>query len=468
MTTDTVHRPAAARTACVIGAGAGGLTAAKNLLQAGFDVDVFEAGDGLGGNWYFGTPQSSIYDSVHTITSKPFTAYTDYPMPEHYPTFLGHRHCLEYLQAYADEFGVSPHISYNSRVTAVERDVTDPVTPWAVTVERGGSSETHRYASVAIANGHLWKPKYPDYPGYFTGETIHSGNYKTPDMLRGKRVLVVGAGNSGCDIAVEAISHASAVFHSTRRGYYYWPKYLFGLPSDVVYEWGLKSRLPLPVRRVMGHMALTLNSAGHPSVYGLAKPTQKLYDEHFIINSTLMYHLGHGDLAPKPDIMELAGDEVVFTDGSREAIDVIVYATGFHLSEFPFIDSKHLNVVGNHPKLHLQAFHPVYDDLFVIGHFQTSTGYWPLMDYQSQIMAAYLTAKLDGAPEAQAFKAEKARMPHRGKLRGGLSYYASGRHELELEHFAFRSALTTALAGLRPGSGRGPVAAARRLTGARP
>lgn len=464
MSTDTAHQADAASVA-VIGAGAGGLTAAKNLLEGGYDVDVFEAGDGLGGNWYFGSPQSSIYDSVHTITSKPFTAYTDYPMPEEYPTFLGHRHCLEYLQAYAGDFGVTPHIRYNSRVVNVERDVTDAVTPWVVTVE---GEEPRRYSAVAIANGHLWKPKYPNYPGYFTGQTIHSGDYKTPEMLRDKRVLVVGAGNSGCDIAVEATQHASAVFHSTRRGYYFWPKYLFGLPSDVVYEWGLKSRLPLPVRRVMGHMALTLNSAGQATQYGLPKPSQKLYDEHFIINSTLMYHLGHGDIAPKPDIMELAGDEVVFTDGSREQIDVIVYATGFHLSEFPFIDPKHLNVVGNHPKLHLQGFHPVYDDLFVIGHFQTSTGYWPLMDYQSQIMTAFLQAAGNGAPEAEAFRSEKAAMAHRGKLRGGLSYYASGRHELELEHFAFRSALTSTLSGLRPGAGRGPLGAVRRLTGARP
>lgn len=421
----------------VVGAGPAGLTAAKNLLGQGFAVDVLEANDDLGGQWNFGGPNSSIYRSVHTITSKPFTEYTDYPMPEHYPTFIGHRHALEYLRNYADHFGVTEHIRFGRRVVDIERTESAD-RPWTVTLDGG---EENRYAAVVIANGHLARPRRPEYPGRFDGVQLHSAEYKTPEVLAGRRVLVVGAGNSGCDIAVEASQHAARTMHSTRRGYHYWPKYLFGQPSDVVYELALRTRAPLPVRRAVGHLLLRLNSAGRPSMYGLPAPDQRLYEEHFIINSTLLYHLGHGDLDPKPDIAELLGHQVRFTDGTVEDVDVIVYATGFDLAHFPFIDRRHLNWRGPRPALFLQAFHPVYDDLFLIGYFQTSTGNWPLMDYQSQLMSRYLRLKHDSPERVAWFDHLKADEGPNGRIDGGISYYESERHLLEVEHFAYRQSL---------------------------
>lgn len=422
---------------CVIGAGPAGLTAAKNLLQQGFEVDVLEAGDDLGGHWNFGQPHSSIYRSVHTITSKPFTEYTDFPMPEHYPTFVGHRHALEYLRSYAAHFDVEKHIEFGCRVLDVDR-TSAADRPWTVTLEGG---QTRRYASVVIANGHLSKPRFPHYPGHFDGLVLHSGEYKTPDVLRDKRVLVVGAGNSGCDIAVESSQNAARTLHSTRRGYHYWPKYLFGQPSDVIYELALKTRAPLPIRRAAGHLLLKLNSAGTPRAYGLPAPDQRLYEEHFIINSTLLYHLGHGDIEPVPDIAELRGNQVAFTDGTTADVDVIIYATGFDLAHFPFIDQRHLNWRGTRPALYLQAFHPVYDDLFLIGYFQTSTGNWPLMDYQAQLMSRYLRLKRESPESVSWFDARKAESTSGLRIDGGIVYYDSERHLLEVEHFAYRTAL---------------------------
>jgi len=294
---------------------------------------------------------------------------------------------------------------------------------------------------VVIANGHLWQPRLPEYPGSFAGLTLHSSDYKTPDVVRGKRVVVVGAGNSGCDIAVEASQNAEATFHSTRRGYHYWPKYLFGLPSDTIYELALRSRAPLALRRALGLLFLRLNSAGTPQDYGLPMPRHRLYEEHFIINSTLLYHLGQGDLVAKPDIAELRGDRVLFTDGTEEQVDVLVYATGFHLAEFPFIDQRHLNWVDGKPQLYLNAFHPTYDNLFVVGMFQTSTGNWPLMDYQSQVMSRYVHLQQKDPQRAARFGRLKAAPAARGRLNGGIAYYDSQRHLLEVEHFAFRAAM---------------------------
>jgi len=422
---------------CVIGAGAAGLTAAKNLLRYGIDVDVIERENDLGGNWNYGKASSSIYRSVHTITSKPFTQYPDYPMPSHYPTFLGHKQALEYLHSYARHFKVDEHIEFSRSVEWIERS-DDPYLPWEVRLDGG---ERRRYAGVVIANGHLWKPRYPEYAGTFDGVSMHSSEYKTPDVLRDKRVLVIGAGNSGCDIAVESSQHAGHTIHSTRRGYFYWPKYLFGHPSDVVYELALKTRAPLPIRRAFGKLFLKLNSAGTPEQYGLPRPAQRLYEEHFIINSTLLYHLGHGDIVAKPDVAELLGDRVRFTDGTEAQVDVIIYATGFHLAEFPFIDRRHLNWRGDKPSLFLNAFHPVYDDLFLVGYFQTSTGNWPLMDYQAQIVSGFVHQARAGSERADWFRNLKRDPLGVGATSGGISYYESERHALEVEHYAYRRAL---------------------------
>ncbi|WP_199523258.1 NAD(P)/FAD-dependent oxidoreductase [Kitasatospora sp. MBT66] len=421
---------------CVVGAGAGGLSAGKNLREFGIEFDVIERADDVGGNWYGGNTYSAAYDSVHLITSKPYIQYDDFPIPAHFPTYLGREHAHAYLRAYAEHFGVYEHVEFSRTVESIERRDGSP--DWFVTLDGG---EVRRYAGVVIANGHNWSPRYPEYPGTFDGEIMHSCEYRNPEPLRGKRVLVVGGGTSGCDIAVESSQNAASTSLSIRRGCYYWPKYLFGMPTDVLYENVLKWRMPRPVVRFFGSLFLRLNSAGRPEQYGLPKPSHKLLEEHFVINSTLLYHLGHGDIGAKPDIAELRGERVKFSDGSEEAYDVIVYATGYRMTEFPFIDRKYLNWNGRTPQLHLSAFHPEYDNLFVIGYFQTSTGNWPIMDYQSQLMARYLHLLRTDPRRASWFKQAKATPMAGAELNGGIQYYDSERHWLQVEHFSYRAML---------------------------
>ena len=195
---------------CIIGAGAAGITAAKNLKAVGIAYDVIEREDDVGGNWYFGKLHSSIYQSTHLISSKPNTAYTDFPMSEDDPDFLHHDQVLAYLRSYAQHFGVYEDIQFGISVKGCERDDTGM---WVISLDNG---ETRRYRGLVICNGHHWDPLYPDFSGEFSGETLHTKYYKTPNVLHGKRVLVVGAGNSGCDLVVEAVHHADKVYHSTR------------------------------------------------------------------------------------------------------------------------------------------------------------------------------------------------------------------------------------------------------------
>jgi cation diffusion facilitator CzcD-associated flavoprotein CzcO len=417
---------------CIIGAGSSGLAAAKNLKQRGIACDVFEREDDVGGNWYYGKPNSSVYRSTHLISSKPLTEFTDFPMPAHYPAYPNHWQVHEYFKDYARRFGLYELIRFNTAVARVE-----PINPntantqWRVVLENG---EAKIYDGVIIANGHNWHPKFPTYVGHFDGHVLHSCQYKTPAVLQGKRVLVVGAGNSGCDIAVESAQNAAKTFHSTRRAYYYSPKFAFGKPSDQVNETFLKLGLPLKLQRIaiaISHKLLV----GDPQNYGLPKPDHDFFETHPIVNSQILYYYGQGDIAHKPDIAELQGQRVRFVDGAVEEIDVIIYATGFNIV-FPFIDQQYLNWHAGRPQLYLNIFHPHYDNLFVIGLIQPDSGQWGLVDYQSQAVAQFI-----GAPHHAAAKLRKLKAGPLPSLSRGIKYVESTRHYVEVEHYSYRKLL---------------------------
>lgn len=417
---------------CVVGAGTSGLTAAKNLKQRGIDCDVFEKNDDVGGNWYYGRPGSSVYRSTHLISSKPGTEYTDFPMPADYPDYPNHWQVHEYLKSYARHFGLYDLITFNTGVTRIAPvDEGAPSTAWDVSLTNG---ETRKYAGVVICNGHNWDPKFPALPGTFDGTSLHSCEYKTPDVLRDRRVLVVGAGNSGCDIAVESAQNARATFLSTRRGYFYNPKFVLGRPSDQVAETMLRLRVPLALRRLTYGLVLRL-SVGLPQDYGLPKPDHRFFETHPIVNSQLLYYVGHGDIRHKPDVKALTGDGALFADGTREGLDVIVYATGFKVS-FPFIETRHLNWIDGRPRLYFHVFHPVYDTLFVVGLIQPDSGQWGLADYQAQVMAGFVRATRAGAPAAAEFRKLKSRSA--APANNGIRYVDSTRHWFEIEHFSYR------------------------------
>ena len=420
---------------CVIGAGPSGLTVLKNLLDRRIAAECLERNDDVGGNWYYGTANSSVYQSTHLISSKRLTEYVDFPMPESYPEFPSHAQALVYLRSYARHFGLYDHIRFRSSV----ENVKPAGDMWEVTTSDG---ETRAYRGVVIANGHHWDARRPEYPGDFSGQTLHSAEYKTPDVLAGKRVLVVGAGNSGCDIAVEAAQRAARTFHSARRGYHYLPKFLRGKPIDVCGERLLRWRFPLWLRRAITARMVKL-ALGSPEDFGLPKPDHRFLETHPIINSQMLYYVGHGDITPKPDIAELCGERVKFVDGSSEPIDLIIYATGFKLS-FPFIDRSLLNWHDDRPQLYLHVFHPEYDNLFVAGMIQPDSGQWGLVDYQAQLIARFIRAAQDDPAGARKFRRRKAE--ERVDLGGGVQYLSSQRHMLEVEHYSYRKRLQKLIA----------------------
>ena len=449
---------------CIVGAGPSGLAVAKNFKQLGIPCDCFEREDDVGGNWYYGRPASCVARSTHLISSKALTEFTDFPMSEDYPHYPSHAQAWEYLKSYARRFELYGSITFRTSVAWIEpvgecgemRPVGEcgEMRPagecgemraggerWQVRLSDGTS---RAYAGVVIANGHNWDPNLPNYPGQFDGLSLHSRDYKTPDILAGKRVLVVGAGNSGCDIAVESAQHAARTCHSVRRGYHYLPKFLYGKPIDQCGERLLHWRLPLWLRRFVTRRVVKM-SLGLPEDYGLPAPDHRLYETHPIVNSQMLYYLGHGRIAAKPDVERLLGDRVRFVDGSEEPLDVIVYATGYRIN-IPFIDRRELNWGQDRPELYLNVFHPRHDRLFVAGLIQPDSGQWGLVDYQAQLIARYVRAVDRDTPRGRAFRREKAR--HRVDLAGGIRYVRSPRHLLEVEHFSYRERLKKLIAQL--------------------
>jgi Flavin-binding monooxygenase-like len=418
-------------TYCIIGAGAAGLAAARQLKAHSIPFEVVERELDVGGIWDASLPHSPVYRSAHLISSKPLTEFPDFPMPPEYPDYPNHAQALAYLRSYARAFGLYDYIRFARSVERAERLEGNE---WQVTFDDG---VTRTYSGLIVAAGVHWAPNLPSVPGGFDGEWMHSSRYKTPDILRGKRVLVVGAGNSGCDIAVESGQHAARTLLSVRRGYHYIPKYAFGRPIDQVGEAAVKLGLPLFIRRPLDQLLLKI-VVGSPARFGLPRPDHKLLETHPIVNGQILQAVGQGDIQPKPDLLELEGPEVRFKDGSSEPVDLIIYATGYQVS-FPFLAASHLNAVNGRPDFHLHVFHPTYDNLFIIGMIMPDSGVWWLMDLQAQAVARYIQAvrgKGNGRRQPQVMK-----QGPRPDLSGGIHYVRSERHRFEVEHSSYRRQL---------------------------
>lgn len=425
-------------TVCVIGAGASGLLATKNLVEHGFGVDCYDRETGIGGAWNWRHDRSPVYANTHLISSKEATQFPDFPMPDSWPDFPHHSQVLSYLERYADHFDLRKHIWFGTEVVRLE-----PVAHgrWDVTTRStGGVTErTHRYAAVVIANGHNWSPRHPPYEGLdrFTGEVIHASAFKDPATLRSKRVLVVGAGNTGCDIAVEAAQRAAACWHSSRRGYWYAPKYVMGRPTDHVNELVQAARLPVPVRQWLFHRTLNF-TVGDLRRFGLPKPDHKVYETHPIVNSQLTYYLGHGRVTAVPDVARFDRQAVEFVDGRRVEPDLVILATGY-LPQFEFVDADLLAIdEDGKPHLTLHMFSPRHATLAVAGLLQPDGGVFPLTHWQTVAIARWLRLRQTDPARAEGVFARLGRPARR--LRDAKPKDSS-RHWFEISHIRYLRAL---------------------------
>jgi dimethylaniline monooxygenase (N-oxide forming) len=376
---------------CVIGGGSSGIVAVKVLSEAGIEVDCFERGSGIGGNWRYQNDNgmSAAYRSLHINTSKTRMAYADYPMPDDYPDYPHHSEILAYFEDYVDHFGIRPLLQFESSVERVRRADGGG---FEVIIERAGERRSARYRAVLVANGHHWDAKWPDFPGDFSGRVLHSHEYETPDGFEEENVLVVGIGNSGVDIACEASRVARQTWLSTRRSAHVLPKYAFGQPIDL-YTTPFSSRLPLFMQRLSVSAMLRM-VRGPQQRFGLRVPDFHVLQTHPTVSADLLNLVGHGKVKIKPDVDRLDGQRVRFADGSEEEIDIVVYATGYKIT-FPFFEEGFIDTAENRVRLYRQVVHPAIDGLYFMGLVQPLGAVMPLAEAQSQWVAKLLSGECE-------------------------------------------------------------------------
>jgi len=427
----------------LIGAGPMGLATAKVLAEQGIPFQGFELHSDVGGLWDIDGPKSTMYESAHLISSKTMTEFTDFPMREEVADYPSHRELKSYFQDFAKAFDLYRHYRFGAEVTGC-KPLGGSGEGWRVSWRDGEGAHSAVFAGVLIANGTLSEPNMPEFPGRFDGVLIHSSGYRSASQFDGKRVLIIGAGNSGCDIAVDAIHHGTCCDLSMRRGYYFVPKYVFGKPADTM---GGAIKLPMWLKRRVDGLILKW-FVGDPQRYGFPKPDYQLYESHPVVNSLVLHHAGHGDIRIRPDIARFAGKTVHFADGSQADYDMIVAATGYKL-HYPFIDKTQLNWQGDAPHLYLNAMHPERDDLFVLGMVEASGLGWQGRHEQAEMVARYLAGLRDGTAEARALHDEKAAGFDRAT--GGMNYLKLPRMAYYVDKATYRKAVTGWIARLKRG-----------------
>lgn len=354
----------------ILGAGPVGLAMANALKTHGIPYDQIDAKSGLGGNWH-----SGVYDGVHLNSSRKSTEFGDYPMPEHYPDFPSAEQMKAYLEDFARVKGIREGIEYEKRVVQVAPKADDT---WSVTLEDG---EQRNYKGVVVCNGHHWDRRMPDLPGEFTGELIHSKDYTGKAQLEGKRVLVIGAGNSACDIACDSARFAKSADVSMRSGYWFLPRVVFGRPINDVPIW----HLPVTVQRWILRSIIWV-TLGDFRKYGLEKPTHRIFDRHTTFGAEMLHYMTLGRITPRRAITAVAGNTVTFSDGASAEYDMIVAATGFNF-RFPFLPDGLVEVKGDVVQLYGFAFPPNVKNLYIVGATQPRGGFGYLLTPASDLYA---------------------------------------------------------------------------------
>ncbi|MDG9924535.1 MULTISPECIES: NAD(P)/FAD-dependent oxidoreductase [unclassified Pseudomonas] len=425
----------------IIGAGPMGLAAARQLQRHGIPFVGFELHSEVGGLWDIANPHSTMYQSAHLISSKGTTAFAEFPMADAVPPYPHHSQIGQYFRDYAEHFGLRQYYQFNTRVVRLERLCQG----WRLVSEHNGTLREWQFEGVLIANGTLHTPNQPALPGQFDGELLHSSAYKSAEIFADKRVLVIGCGNSACDIAVDAVHRARSVDLSVRRGYHFLPKFILGKPTDT---FGGAIKLPRRLKQLVDGL-LVRALLGKPSQYGLPDPNYRLYESHPVMNSLVLHHIGHGDIQPRGDIRAVNGKRVTFAYGGEAEYDLILQATGYKL-DYPFIDRAELNwpADADAPQLYLNVFHPQHADLFMLGMIEASGLGWQGRAEQAELVALAILQQQRNAASAKRLR-DTVQERAGQRLDGGFAYLKLPRMAYYVHKDSYRAAIKAHIAELR-------------------
>jgi|TARA_B110000259_G_scaffold170120_1_gene200568 dimethylaniline monooxygenase (N-oxide forming) len=407
----------------IIGAGAAGICAAKHMLGLRKDVVVFEKGSFIGGLWVYQNDngRSPAYKSLHINSEARVTGYRDFPLPKDSGFFPSHFKIRKYLENYASHFDVCRHIRFKSEVTSIEPVMETGNRNWLIRVP-GGTSEL--FDRVIVANGHQAEAIHPPYAKDFGGKYLHSLHYRTPDAFNDKKVLVIGTGNSGLDIAADVSTVTKSTTVSARSPVLIMPRMFLGVPLSRFLAKVERHWLPWPVRRRMREFVTWLVH-GSMENWGLVAPK---IATHPASHPTIFSHMAWGRIFVKPGIKSVRGNDVEFTDGSVEAFDAMIAATGYRI-DFPFFSDDLSPIKDHHINLYRRVVHPNHLGLYFVGLFDVSGGAnIRMMDIQCRWLTALIAGHVKLPPAVDMINEYEADQQRLADM-----YPATPRYGLELD-----------------------------------
>lgn len=400
---------------CVVGAGPSGLATSRALARLKIEHVVYEKHGDVGGIWDIDNQGTPVYESAHFISSKWTSGFAGFPMRETLADYPHHTEVLGYLREFADAYGLRRHVRFGAQVESA----TPEGDGWHVRFADGRSA-LHR--GVICANGVTWLPSTPQWPGRFDGELRHSVTYRSAREFEGRRVLIVGLGNSGADIACDAARHARRAAVSVRRGYHFLPKHLYGWPIDLFFR---RPELLPPEIKAMNLRVGVFAITGDVTRFGMPKPDHNFGEAHPLLNTQLLHHLGHGDIEVRPDVERLDARTVRFADGGTFEADLIVAATGYRVTA-PYLDASLFETRGQRVIQYLNVFNRRHHTLFAIGFAEVAAAIFPLIDHMAHLVAHHLHDREHRPGAAREFESFKTRDEF--DVRGGRQFVASDRH----------------------------------------
>ncbi|XP_067846790.1 flavin-containing monooxygenase 5-like [Heptranchias perlo] len=437
----------------IIGAGASGLTCIKCCLDEDLEPVCFERTDDIGGLWNFqekitdGSP--GIYKSLIINTSKEMMCYSDCPIPDDYPSYMHNSRILEYFRLYAKHFNLVKYIRFKTNVCSIAKRADFSSTgQWdVVTRDAEDNRESAIFDAILICTGHHANPHLPldSFPGIekFNGQYMHSKEYKEPLRFEGKRVVVIGIGNSGSDLAVEISRHAKQVFLSTRRGAWIVNRVAAkGFPADMLFNCRINCLLPSSLKTWFAERAV--NSRLDHANYGL-QPSHSFFSQHPTVNDDLPNRIISGTVLVKPNVKQFTETAAIFEDGTVEDIDVVVFATGYTFS-FPFLDESIIKVHKNHVSLHKYVFLPQLEQptLAIIGLIQPLGAIMPI----SELQARWATRVFKGLAKLPSVSTMMAEILEK-KEKMAKRYVGSQRHTIQVDYVLYMDELAE-LIGVKP------------------
>ncbi|KAK7133344.1 hypothetical protein R3I94_015273 [Phoxinus phoxinus] len=447
-----------AKRVAVIGGGTSGLTCIKCCLDEGLEPVCFETSDDIGGLWRFkehpDPDRASIYYSLIINTSKEMMCYSDFPIPAHFPNYMHNSLIMDYFRMYAEHFQLKRHIRFQTKVLHVTPRPDFPHSgQWDVETEsKDGRREKQVFDAVMVCTGHHCHPHLPlkDFPGIdtFKGKFFHSRDYKNPEDWRRKRVVVIGIGNSGGDIAVELSRMAKQVYLSTRKGSWILNRVGDkGVPFDMMFNnralmWFL-GLLPVGYSNKFGENQL--NKRFNHKLYGL-QPAHRVFSQHPMVNDDLPNRILSGTVSVKPNVQEFRGSSVVFEDGTVEDnIDLVVFATGYTFS-FPFLSSHVIPVSKNKVSLYKYVYPPALEHptLAVIGLIQPLGAIMPISEMQARWATRVFKGRCKLPPMSAMIKDIKAKENEITQR-----YVAAQRHTIQVDYIPYMDELAKQV-GVRP------------------